>query len=173
MKPEFILPQPGPGTQHRAQPAPCPSPFGAPGRGGCRGPCSFLQVPGAAVIDHRLAEGKCAVQSCPDFCCCVFSRCFYREGPRNARISPCEVLGRLRAAALEGFEGVVGCSVAFFSYESGNSVINSSVTSNHVLVSNALTGANLNVFHLKSKPKKSLGRVATEPGSSSHQQDIY
>lgn len=35
-------------------------------------------------------------------------------------------------------------------------VINSSVTSNHELVSSSLTGANLNVFHLKSKPKKSL-----------------
>lgn len=45
-------------------------------------------------------------------------------------------------------------SVAFCSYESGNCVINSSVTLNHVLVSSALTGASLNVFHLKSKPKK-------------------
>lgn len=153
MKPEFILPQAGPGTQHRTQPALCPRPFGAPGRGGCRGPYSLLQVPGAAVTDPRLAEGKCAVQSCLDFCCRVFSRCFYCEGPRNARISPCKVLGRLRAAALERGRGL--WVAALLSFPTNQvTVINSSVTSNHVLVSNAPTGANLNVFHLKSKPKK-------------------
>lgn len=51
---------------------------------------------------------------------------------------------------------MVHSSVAFFSYELGNCVINSSVTFNLVLVSSALTGASLNVFHLKSKPKKSV-----------------
>lgn len=47
-------------------------------------------------------------------------------------------------------------SIAFFSHKSGNCVINSSVTLNDILVSSALTGASLNVFHLKSKPKKSI-----------------
>lgn len=132
-----------------------PEPLWSSGEGQLPWACSLLQVPGAAVTDHRFAEGKCAVQSCLDFCCCVFSRCFYCKGPKNAEISPCKVLGRLRAAALERGRGL-WVAVAFLSYESGNCVIKSSVTSNHVLVSIALTGANLNVFHLKSKPKKSL-----------------
>lgn len=65
------------------------------GEGPLPGPCSFLQVPGAAATGHRLAEGKCAVQSCLDFCCCVFSRCFYCEGPKSIGASPCKGLGRL------------------------------------------------------------------------------
>lgn len=67
------------------------------------------------------------------------------------------LLRRLHAAALErGRDFVDHSIIAFFSYESGNCVINSSVTFDQVLVSKALTGASLNVFNLKSEAKKSI-----------------
>lgn len=67
------------------------------------------------------------------------------------------LLRRLRAAELErGRDSVDRSITAFFSYESGNCVINSSVTFDQVLVSRALTRASLNVFNLKSEAKKSI-----------------
>lgn len=67
------------------------------------------------------------------------------------------LLRRLRAAELErGRDSVDRSIIAFFSYESGNCVINSSVTFDQVLVSRALTRASLNVFNLKSEAKKSI-----------------
>lgn len=79
---------------------------------------------------------------------------FTAKAQRTLGTSPCRVLGGLQSSTGER-EGFVGCSLAFF-HTNQVTVINSSVTSNHVPVSNALTGANLNVFHLKSEPKKSL-----------------
>lgn len=86
------------------------------------------------------------------------SYCFYCEGPKNNWMSSSNVLKSVaeKGALERGRDFVDRSIIAFFSYESGNCVINSSVTFDQVLVSRALTGASLNVFNLKSEAKKSI-----------------
>lgn len=112
MKAEFILLQPGPGTQHRLHRV-----LWSPGQGSPRGPCSFLQVPGAAVTDHRLAEGqfKAAWILAAVFLGAVFTA----KAQRTLGTSPCKVLGGLQEQHWrEG--GVCGLQPCFLSHESGN-----------------------------------------------------
>lgn len=138
------------GHSAQAQPPPCPVPLELWGQGTALVPAPSY----SSTYCSQTGRGEMCSSKLPWIFAAVFlAAVFTVKAQRTPGASPCKGLGRLRAAALETGRGLW---VAFFSYESDNCVINSSVTSNHVLVSSALTGANLNVFHLKSKPQKLL-----------------
>lgn len=99
---------------------------------------------GRLFIPLGLVEGKRAgnvqLNAALIFAAVFSGRCFYCEGPKNS--------GVLSRCAPKRWVGG-SSSVAFFSYESGKGVINSSVTFNHELVSSALTGISLECISLE------------------------
>lgn len=139
---------------HSAPSTTCTESLGSSGDGGAAVvPAPSFRCQEQQALATGWHRGNVQFKAAWIFAAVVLAAVFTENAQRKPGASPCKGLGRLQAAALERGRGLW---VAFFSYKSGNCVINSSVSSNHVLVSNALTGANLNVFHLKSKPKKSL-----------------